>query len=166
MRSILEALEVNQVHLAHTYDDATGMLNGRQFDCIFIDNMMSTPNGLELTKYIRHLKNTKTRAVPIILYTAFTGLQSIIHARDVGVTEILSKPVSPEQIMEKMNNALFNPRSFINTGAYSGPDRRRRIRDFGDTDDRRKTETPLPAEDGIPLPAENELTIDDKKGDA
>jgi len=157
MRSILESFEVGQVHLACTYDDATSILNTRKFDCIFIDNMMTTPNGLELTKYIRHLEDEKIRVVPIILYTAFTGLQSIIQARDAGVTEILSKPVSPEQIIDKMSNALFKQRDFINTEIYSGPDRRRRIRDYEGTEDRRQI--------SIPLPIENDITINDQKGD-
>ena len=157
MRSILESFEVEQVHLASTYDDATSILNTRKFNCIFIDNMMTTPNGLELTKYIRHLDDEEIRAVPIILYTAFTGLQSIIQARDAGVTEILSKPVSPEQILDKMGNALFKQRNFINTEVYSGPDRRRRIRDYEGTEDRRQV--------GIPLPSENDITTSDQKGD-
>lgn len=158
MRSILESFEVAQVRMSATYDDACGILNSGKFDCIFIDNMTRKKNGLKLAEYIRHSEKADLKTVPIILYTAFTGLQSIIKARDAGVTEVLTKPVSPEQIMKKMTNALFNQREFIDTDIYSGPDRRRRIRDHDGTDERRKTE--------IPLPAENEKTTNDQTGDA
>ncbi|VAW04720.1 hypothetical protein MNBD_ALPHA01-578, partial [hydrothermal vent metagenome] len=43
-----------------------------------------------------------------------------------------------DQIMEKLDNALFNKRNFINCEVYTGPDRRRRIRDFMGDKDRRK----------------------------
>ncbi|MBL4800347.1 MAG: response regulator [Emcibacter sp.] len=145
MRSILESFEVKQVQLVTTYDETAQILKNRTFDCIFMDNMMSPKNGLELTTYIRHLQDQKKRAIPIILCTAFTGLKSIIQARDAGVTEVLSKPVSPEQIMRKMTNALFNQRTFIDTGIYSGPDRRRRIRDYNGDKDRRGSPIPLPS---------------------
>ena len=146
MRSILEAFEVAQVQMTTEYDDAVRRLKNHKYDCIFVDNMMSEKNGLMLTKYIRRQQDVTLRKIPIILCTAFTGLQSIINARDAGVTEILAKPVSPDQIMAKMNVALFNPRAFIDAEVYSGPDRRRRIRDFGEQDDRRKSDIPLPAQ--------------------
>jgi len=146
MRSILEAFEVGQVHLAVTYDDAVKILNNRRFDCIFVDNMTCEKNGLELARYIRHSEDEELRVIPIILSTTFTGFKSIISARDAGVTEILAKPVSPDQIIEKMANAIFKQRDFIDNDVYSGPDRRRRIRDYDGSNDRRKIEIPLPVE--------------------
>ncbi|VAV97412.1 hypothetical protein MNBD_ALPHA02-2494 [hydrothermal vent metagenome] len=152
MRSILEAFEVAQVQMTTEYDEAVHRLKNHKYDCIFVDNMMSKKNGLMLAKYIRRSENTELRTMPIILCTAFTDLQSIINARDVGVTEILAKPVSPDQIMAKMNTAFFSPRTFIDAKVYAGPDRRRRIRDFGEQNDRRKA--------GIPLPAQKENAKD------
>ena len=111
----------------------------QRVDCIFVDNMNQKENGLELTKHIRHEEDNSLRKLPIILCTAFTGFQSITSARDAGVTEILAKPVSPDQIMEKMENALFNKRDFVEIEAYSGPDRRRRTIDYSGEEDRRNS---------------------------
>lgn len=157
MRSILETFEVASVRVTTTYDETILILNNSMFDCIFVDNMMSQKSGLKLAKYIRQSNQYKLQKVPIILYTAFTGLQSILNARDAGITEILAKPISPEQIMEKMTNALFNQRDFIISDVYFGPDRRRRIRDISNIKERRKPTIPLPREDVV--------TIDDSEGE-
>lgn len=139
----MESFDVASVHMSKSYDDATKRLATRSFDCIIVDNMTSKKNGLMLAKYIRQLKDEKLQAVPIILCTSYTGLQSVINARDAGITEILAKPVSPSQIMEKMINAFFNQRDFINSDIYSGPDRRRRVRDYNGASDRRNAAVPL-----------------------
>ncbi len=119
--------------------------------------MMSKNNGLKLAKYIRKSPVKKIQKTPIILCTALTGLHSILNARDVGITEILAKPISPEQIMDKMSNAIFNERPFIVSEVYFGPDRRRRIRDLNGTQDRRQADTPPPSE--------KQITLDDQEGD-
>lgn len=155
MRSILEAFEVSHVSLVKTNDAASKLLKNKKYDCIFVDNMTNKENGLELTKYIRQSDDKSLRKTPIILCSALTEQKLILQARDVGITEILAKPVSPDQIMEKMSNALFNKRDFIISGEYLGPDRRRRIRDLDGTADRR--------EQAIPLP--KEVARDDTEGD-
>ncbi len=119
----------------------------QRVDCIFVDNMNQKENGLELTRYIRHEENNSLREMPIILCTAFTGLQSITRARDAGVTEVLAKPVSPDQIMEKMENAFLNKRSFVDIEAYTGPDRRRRTVDYAGEEDRRSSYALPPKQD-------------------
>lgn len=148
--------EVPSVRIAASNAEALILLDAYRFDCIFVDNMMSEKNGLDLTRHIRGSEEQRNKMSAIILCTAFTGLQSIIQARDAGVTEILAKPVSPEQIMEKLVNALFSQRNFIDTDVYAGPDRRRRIRGTFSTNERRKAD-PGPTtdetdnnEDGVP----------------
>ena len=64
--------------------------------------------------------------IPVILNTGVTDIDTIIMARDTGITEIIGKPFSPDQIHQKMHNALFNNREFINVDEYIGPNRRRR----------------------------------------
>jgi len=137
MRSILELFEVKSVQLAQSNDDAIVLLNKRHFDCVFVDNMSRKENGLELVKHVRHQKKDALKEIPIILCTAFTGRKSITNARDAGVTEILAKPVSPVQIMEKMENAIFNKRNFVDIDVYAGPDRRRRASEYAAEEDRR-----------------------------
>jgi len=140
MKSILEVFMVGSVVVCRSNDSALNLLKKSRFDCVFVDNMMREENGLDLARQIRSSIADNIQETPIILYSAHTGLNTVIKARDVGVTEILAKPVSPEQIMQKMFSALFKPREFIVSEQFLGPDRRRRIRQSSTKEDRRTSE--------------------------
>src|SRR6266851_823449 len=55
-------------------------------------------------------------------------LRTLLHsfvARDAGVTEFLAKPISAKGLYQRILNVVANPRPFIKTKTYFGPDRRR-----------------------------------------
>jgi hypothetical protein len=47
-------------------------------------------------------------------------------ARDAGITEFLAKPVSATLIYRRIAAMVENPRDFVETSSFFGPDRRRR----------------------------------------
>ena len=51
---------------------------------------------------------------------------SLLTARDLGMTEFLAKPFSPKLIYLRLRIIAEQPRSFVRTGDFFGPDRRRR----------------------------------------
>jgi hypothetical protein len=53
-------------------------------------------------------------------------MKRVNEARDVGVNEFLSKPVTAKGVLERLNRVVENPRAFVRTPDYFGPDRRRR----------------------------------------
>tara|TARA_B100001939_G_scaffold343705_1_gene356837 strand:- start:1657 stop:2214 length:558 start_codon:yes stop_codon:yes gene_type:complete len=124
--NILLAFDVGKVTLCHSVEDGEKALRKFSYDCVFVDCMKFSRAGLKLIEWIRRHSDEKISETPIILCTAFTEEENIIRARDKGVTEILVKPVSPEQIMLKLISALWHKRDFIRSETYVGPDRRRR----------------------------------------
>jgi two-component system chemotaxis response regulator CheY len=48
------------------------------------------------------------------------------EARDAGVTEFLTKPLTARGVVERLHQAIDNKRPFIRSSSYFGPDRRRR----------------------------------------
>ncbi len=46
-------------------------------------------------------------------------------ARDAGVNEFVAKPFSPDIIFKRIQKVIENPRQFVYTPTYFGPDRRR-----------------------------------------
>jgi hypothetical protein len=50
-----------------------------------------------------------------------------MSARDAGVTEFLCKPISAKALYERILNVVANPRPFIKSKTYFGPDRRRGV---------------------------------------
>jgi two-component system chemotaxis response regulator CheY len=65
--------------------------------------------------------------VPIIMLTGHSEKKRIISARDAGVTEFLAKPISAKALYERIFNVVANPRPFVKTPTYFGPDRRRGV---------------------------------------
>jgi DNA-binding response OmpR family regulator len=51
----------------------------------------------------------------------------VVAARDAGVTEFLTKPISAKALYQRILNVVANPRPFIKTKTYFGPDRRRNV---------------------------------------
>jgi len=43
------------------------------------------------------------------------------------VTEFLGKPISAKSLFQRILNVIVNPRPFVKTSDYFGPDRRRSI---------------------------------------
>ena len=65
--------------------------------------------------------------VPIIMLTGHTEKDRVTAARDAGITEFLAKPISAKALYQRIVNVVANPRPFIKTKTYFGPDRRRNV---------------------------------------
>jgi len=139
--SILEAFDVCKIIVCDTLDSAEKNISEVTVDCVFIDFMMEERAGLNFIKKVREGTSPKNeQALPIILNTGMTDIDTIVLARDAGVSEIISKPFSPDQVLQKMSNAIKNEREFIDVEEYIGPNRRRRkmsIMEWDGANDRR-----------------------------
>src|SRR6187431_3146833 len=81
--------------------------------------------GLEaFTHYIPDIVITDW-AMAIIMLTGHSEKKRVMAARDAGVTEFLAKPISAKALYQRIINVVANPRPFIKTKTYFGPDRRR-----------------------------------------
>ena len=124
--SILEAFGAKRIILCDDLDDAEKKFHNVEIDCIFVDFMMDKRAGLDFIRKIRTKPSTKNDPeLPIILETGVTEIHSVILARDAGVTEIISKPFSPAQVLQKLDSAINRRREFIQTDDFIGPNRRR-----------------------------------------
>jgi DNA-binding response OmpR family regulator len=61
------------------------------------------------------------------MVTGHTEKTRVTAARDAGVTEFLAKPISAKALYQRIVNVVANPRPFIRTKTYFGPDRRRGV---------------------------------------
>ncbi len=150
LSSILKALMISQVREA-----ANGMvaLNDSKLmvpDVIITDMMMEPLNGLEFTRMLRDDPSHPATRVPVLMVTGFSEKQHVEAARDAGVTEFLAKPVTVKGVGARLESLLNNPRRFIRSQSFSGPDRRRR--QLPVEDDMRQSDTPVPRQTVTPLP--------------
>jgi DNA-binding response OmpR family regulator len=82
-------------------------------------------DGIELTQMIRQPGANANPFVPIIMLTGHSEKRRVTAARDAGVTEFLAKPLSAKALYERIVSVVINPRPFVRTKTYFGPDRRR-----------------------------------------
>lgn len=94
-------------------------------DIIICDWEMSPVNGLMLLRWIRRHKDSHDRFKPFVMLTGYSEPKRVHEARDMGVTEFMSKPFSVNALADKVKQVIFKPRQFVHTNSYFGPDRRR-----------------------------------------
>lgn len=126
MSSILGALGVRNVKLASGADKGFGLLHTFDPDMVICDLRMEPKDGIEFTRMVRNSDDSPNRYVPIIMLTGHAELSWVKKARDAGIHEFLAKPVSAKKLYAKISSIIENPRQFIRTDDYFGPDRRRR----------------------------------------
>jgi len=64
--------------------------------------------------------------LPIIAVTAYSTQYAVRRLRDLGVHEVLTKPLSITVLEERIRYVFERPRPWVQRDSYSGPDRRRR----------------------------------------
>lgn len=149
VKSVLYALGVSDLVEAEDGTSAIEQLKSHSADLIICDWNMAPMDGLEFVKKVRAGGDSLDPHVPIILVTGYTEMARVVEARDSGVHEILAKPISAQSLYSRVKTIIENPRTFVDTETYIGPDRRRQQIGL-DFDDRRG---PVPPVESAAIPA-------------
>jgi two-component system, chemotaxis family, chemotaxis protein CheY len=124
---MLRAFEVGLILHSTNARDAFEEIRQTRIDCLIVDWLMpGGMSGIEFVNLVRTSPKSPKPDIPLILCTGHTEKERVMEARDAGVSEVLTKPVSPRSLMHKLRLAIYRPRPFIISPAYTGPDRRRR----------------------------------------
>jgi CheY-like chemotaxis protein len=125
LRTLLHGFGARDVYEAE--DGATGLEAFTHFmpDIILTDWAMPIFDGLELAQMIRQPGANANPYAPIIMLSGHSEKKRVTMARDAGVTEFIAKPISAKALYQRILNVVANPRPFIRTKSYFGPDRRR-----------------------------------------
>ncbi|MCR9175354.1 MAG: diguanylate cyclase [Alphaproteobacteria bacterium] len=122
--AMLRKIGVKDVCVAANGSDALDLLAQRSVDCVVCDGVMPTIDGLEFTIRVRTGFAQSATNMPIMLLTARQEETWANAARDAGANEFVNKPVSLERLEGALRAMLFEPRKFIKSRGYVGPDRR------------------------------------------
>jgi len=141
--SILRGFGATRVLEARDADDARKMLVQHKIDLLLCDHKLPPGGGLEFTRWIRIDPANEFRTIPILIMTTDTRSTVVANARDCGANMVLVKPVSPSSLYDRLVWIAFNPRKFIDSKDYFGPDRRFKIEGFPDGQGRRKGDLPV-----------------------
>jgi len=123
---ILRGLGIRQVHTSLDAVDAFKEIDIVRPDLIVCDQAMEPISGVEFTQLLRNSTDSPDIHVPIIMVTGYCDQATVCQARDAGVTEFLAKPISAKSLYLRILEVINNPRPFIHSKHYVGPDRHRR----------------------------------------
>ncbi len=140
VRTIAKTLGINDIEEAEDGESAYKTLEHFPADIVIVDWNMAPMDGIEFTKMIRNNDDSPNVYVPIIMLTGHTELARVRVARDAGVNEFLAKPVSAKKVYQRIRSILENPRLYVRTTNYFGPDRRRKNDPEYSGEERRKPE--------------------------
>jgi two-component system chemotaxis response regulator CheY len=126
LTEILRAIGVRHVFEATDGAEALQLMRAHPIDIIMSDLAMQPLDGIDFVRLLRNSPDSPNPMAPVIMITGHSTVKRVAEARDVGVNEFLSKPVTAKGVLERIGRVVENPRPFVRTGDYFGPDRRRR----------------------------------------
>lgn len=138
IHSMLRGFGANKVIEVRNSIHVLQVLSAQRTDILICDSRIPSIGGLKLTRAIRGKVDNEHRTVPIILMSSDSSEIMIKHARDAGANMVIAKPISPASLYDRLNWVAFNPRKFVDTENYFGPDRRFKIEGYPGGVGRRK----------------------------
>ncbi|HVI89528.1 MAG TPA: response regulator [Dongiaceae bacterium] len=138
VRTLLAAMNIRNMRSVDNPEEAFAELRAKPPELLIVDWNMIPFDGLAFVRRIRRDQECGCVDVPILLLTAHTELERVLEARDAGVNRVMAKPVSFRTLYDNMIAAIYDPRPFVSTADYVGPDRRFRPA-AGVSAERRKT---------------------------
>jgi two-component system chemotaxis response regulator CheY len=125
IQGALAAVGVRQILCERDGESGLAALARFRPDIVFLDWEMEPMNGIAVLHLIR-TGHAPDPYVPVIMVTAHAGREAVIEARDAGITEFLAKPITVPSLLARLHGVIRQPRHFVLTPTYRGPDRRRR----------------------------------------
>lgn len=136
LRTVLTAAGIG--HVVQTEDSrrALSLLGSEHFDALYVEE-----SHLDSMSALRSARKRAALRNPLIpIFAVYSGplRRDVERARDLGVTNVICRPVSPKTISDKLLAALMKPRPFISAPEFFGPDRRAKARVWRGQDRRKQ----------------------------
>lgn len=95
-----------EVSISRNGREVKEFLNQSIPDIIVSDIMMPYFSGMELVDYVR---NEIRSNIPIIIISSAGNEENVLNAFELGANDFLSKPVSPSELMVRLERQLRKP---------------------------------------------------------
>jgi two-component system chemotaxis response regulator CheY len=119
-----------------TMRDLRNIVRARSYSLIVLDDQLGPPSAIEMVRQMRKDFDSPNRTTAVIMMSAAPDITRIADARDAGINEFLKKPFSASDLQMRVASLDLAPRPFIEAPEYAGPDRRRKILEVGEEDQR------------------------------
>jgi len=109
--------------------EATEVIKRRPVDLILVDCAMPEMDGYDFVRWLRRESPAPTRQTPVIMLTGHAAASRVHKSRDCGASFIVTKPLTPTVLLQRIVWLSTDQREFIQSENYVGPDRR--VRNMG-----------------------------------
>lgn len=120
---ILKGFGVQSVDRFSNTEDAAEHLRQRVADLVIIDPSIENGAGYDLVIKMRR-SNWLNAFTPVILVCGHVHSSDVARGRDTGANFILTKPLSPTVLLQRLMWVVRDQRPFVQAGDFIGPDRR------------------------------------------
>ena len=93
------------VETASTSARARKILLSKEFDLVISDLRLPDQDGSNLLSWLREQKKN----IPFIIMTGYAEIQSAVQCMKLGATDYISKPIQPDELLKKINEAIALP---------------------------------------------------------
>jgi CheY-like chemotaxis protein len=138
LRSVLGIAGIHRITQTDDSRRAIELLSMEHFSAVFVGRDAGEVDGVTFPLAARRRDGMLNPMIPIFALQDRARRRDVEQARDEGVTDVMTVPISPKTIMTKLNAAFQTPRPFIVSSEFFGPDRRAKARAPWSGDDRRK----------------------------
>lgn len=94
-----------QVTSASSIARAQKHIETENVDLILSDLRLPDNDGIDLLKWLSEHK----LPIPLIMMTGYADIQSAVQAMKLGASDYIAKPVNPEELLKKIEEALNRP---------------------------------------------------------
>ncbi|MGE0566141.1 MAG: response regulator [Pseudolabrys sp.] len=143
LHSMLRNFGAKNIFEAESFAAAGAIISATHLDLVLCDHGLADGSGLSLVRKTRMNKTSRNREIPFLVMAGDPSLELVEAARDAGANMVISKPVSPSALFDRLLWVASIQREFYETESYYGPDRRFRFEGFVAGTGRRKTDVDL-----------------------
>ena len=116
LRTILRGFGISETRQARDGTAGLAEIAQRPPTLIISDWEMAPMNGGEFLRRLRQVGNEPSCFVPVIVLTAHASRDIIEEAFNRGATQLLVKPVTPANLLQRINWVLEDDRPFEQAG--------------------------------------------------
>lgn len=124
LKSMLEAMGFSDITLCKSGNEALNKLREKPYDFVITEWQLNGMSGLELLQAIRRGTGNPDPSLPVIVLSGRREQADVITARDYGMNEFVAKPYTAQTVFQRLERMIEQPRPFVVSHAFVGPDRR------------------------------------------
>lgn len=115
---------VDRIFRAPNVTEAKAILTKETIDMVLCDAQLGDESGNDFVRWLRLSRMEPNCHAPVFVVTGHALEPEVVKARDCGSSFVLTKPLSPAVLMQRILWVAGADRAFIESDNYTGPDRR------------------------------------------